>query len=104
MTRAYTHGNANRHPVDQLADVRESLKALKDREEDLKAEVGRLMGAADSLGGDEYIATQAISERKGGLDEKAIASRLGVDNLDGFRKPSTTVVTIRVERRATEAA
>jgi hypothetical protein len=90
----------NRHPVDQLANIRATQKILKDREDDLKTEIGALMGDADSLGGDEFIARQTLSERKGSLDEKAICKALGVETLDGFRKPTTTVYTLRVEARA----
>ncbi len=88
----------NRHPVDQLALVRETIKNLQEREGELKAEVAEAMGTADSLGGSEFIAKQTVSERKGGLDEKAMKAA-GVD-VDKFRKPSTTVYAIRVERRA----
>lgn len=95
---------SNRHIVDQLADVRAKIKALQEHEKDLKEEVGRQMGAADSLGGDEFIASQAISERKGSIDEAKVARKLGVENLDAFRKAPSTVVTIRVESRASEAA
>lgn len=92
----------NRHPVDELGDVRESLKSLEAREKELKEEVGRLMGTKDSLGGDNFIARQSISERKGALDEKVIAAKLGVENLDAFRKPPVAVVTIRVTPRITD--
>lgn len=92
----------NRHPVDDLADVRAEIKRLEAREEDLKAEVGKLMGSADHIGGDEYIATQSIGERKGNIDEKA-AKAAGVD-IEKYRKPPSTVVKILVERRAVEGA
>jgi uncharacterized protein (UPF0335 family) len=91
---------SNRHPVDQLADVRERIKTLQTAEEMLKALITTRMGTADSLGGDEFIARQAISERKGGLDEKAMKAA-GIDT-DKFRKPSSTVISLRLERRAGE--
>lgn len=90
----------NRHPVDDLADVRAEIKRLEAREEELKAEVGKLMGSADHIGGDEYIATQAISERKGGLDEAIM--RLNKINPEEYRKPASTVVSIKLARRAAE--
>ena len=93
---------ANRHIVDQLADVRAQIKALGEREDALKTEVSKQMGAANSLGGDEFIAIQSLSTRKGGIDDKK-AKAAGVD-LDRFRKPDVAVVTIRVERRANEEA
>lgn len=88
----------NRHPVDQLALIRETIKNLQERECELKAEVGTLMGSADSLGGAEFIARQTVSERKGSLDEKALKAA-GID-ADKFRKPSTSVYSIRLDRRA----
>lgn len=92
----------NRHPVDQLAEVREKIKSLKDHEEFLREQVSALMGNSDSLGGDEFIARQTVTERKGALDEKAMQAA-GIDT-DKFRKKSTTVYTIRTERREREAA
>lgn len=94
--------SVNRHPVDRLADVGAQIKTLEDLEKSLKDEVSRLMGQADSLGGDEFIARQTVSTRKGGIDDKA-AKVAGVD-LDQFRKADVTVYTLRVERRAVEAA
>jgi hypothetical protein len=102
-TPSHAH-TSNRHIVDRLADVRAKIKQLQDDEKELKEEVGRQMGAADSLGGDEFIASQSITERKGSIDEAKVAKKLGVENLDAFRKSPSTVVTIRVERRAAEEA
>ena len=105
MTDTSLPGNgANRHPVDRLFDVRQQIKALTEEEADLKAKISVEMGSADSLGGDECIASQSLQERKGGLDEARIAAALGVGNLDDYRKPSSTFVVIRVEQRAQEAA
>ncbi len=94
----------NRHVVDRLADVRAEIKALTQEEAELKARVSQLMGSADSLGGDQYIASQSLQERRGGLDESKLAGALGLPNLDAYRKPSTTFVVIKVEPRAMEAA
>ena len=88
----------NRHPVDQLADVRETIKTLQAREAELKDEIGRLMGKADSLGGDEWIARQSLQERKGSIDEARLKAA-GID-ADAFRKPPVTSIVLRVERRA----
>lgn len=93
---------ANRHPVDQLADVRAQIKALQELEAVLKARVSADMGTADSLGGDEFIALQTLTTRKGAIDEKK-ALKAGVD-LDDFRKPETVVHSLRIERREQEAA
>lgn len=92
----------NRHPVDELADVREKIKFWKEREDELRGLISEMMGGADSLGGDEWIARQTVSERKGSLDEKAMKAD-GIDT-DRYRKPPSVSFTIRVERRAVEAA
>lgn len=92
----------NRHPVDQLADVRAEIKKLQDREADLKAMISTEMGSRDSLGGDQYIASQVLQERKGAIDEKAMAAA-GID-VDQYRKPKSTFIMIKVEPRAMEAA
>lgn len=90
----------NRHPVDQLALVRETIKELQAREAELKDEIGKLMGKADSLGGSEYIARQSITTRAGSVDYKAM-ERDGI-NVAKYRKDDTTVFSIRIERRAEE--
>lgn len=95
-------GKKNRHPVDRLADVRAEIKKLQDEEADLKALITTEMGSADSLGGDQYIASQALQERKGGMDEAAMKTA-GVDP-EKFRKPSSTFIVIKVEPRVMEAA
>lgn len=92
----------NRHPVDQLAQVRATIKQLQDRESELKAEVSQMMGNRDSLGGDEFIARQTVTERKGAIDEKAMAAA-GIKP-DAYRKPPVTVYSIRCEPRVMEEA
>lgn len=92
----------NRHPVDQLAEVREKIKVLQDQEDTLRTEVSVLMGDADTLGGDEFIAKQSISERAGGIDAKAL-ERDGID-VAKYRKKPSTVYQIRCERRVLENA
>lgn len=96
------HTQSNRHPVDRLSDVRAQIKALKSQEDDLKAEVSKQMGDKDSLGGDQYIARQKLSERAGAVDTKAMKAA-GID-IDAYRKPPVTVMTILVEEREQEAA
>lgn len=91
----------NRHPVDELADVREAQKALKAREDALKERISEMMGGADHLGGDEWIASQKLSTRKGALDQKAMDAD-GVE-LARYRRPDVTVFSIVLERRADEA-
>ncbi len=94
--------NRNIHPVDELAEVRAQIKALEAREGELKSTVSAMMGDADSLGGDFFIARQTMTERKGGIDEKAMKAA-GID-ADKFRKPPSIVVTIKTEARVSEVA
>lgn len=91
----------NRHPVDRLAEVRETIRLLKLTEVDLVNEVSAAMGDDDSLGGDEYIARQKVSMRKGSIDQKRMEAA-GID-VESYRKPETTVFSIRVEKREMEA-
>lgn len=96
---------SNRHPVDQLGQIRETIKTLQEREKALREEISAAMGGADSLGGDEWIARQSMSERKGAVDVNELLHFLDVDEekFDAtFRKPNTTVFTIRTERRVVE--
>lgn len=92
----------NRHPVDQLADIRFTIKKLQEREDELRSEVSALMGENDSLGGDEYIARQTVANRSGAIDTKAL-ERDGID-VDKYRKAGTIVYTIRCESREQDAA
>jgi hypothetical protein len=87
----------NRHIVDQLADVRAQLKALEEREKDLKAQVSVLIDKSDVAAGDDYQAFHVISERKGGLDDKAMIAA-GID-IEKFRKASSIIISIRLSER-----
>lgn len=107
MNATATPYKTNRHIVDQLADVRAQIKALEVREDELKAEISKVMGAADSLGGDEYIASQKASSRKGSLDPVKLQGALKISQHDldrVYRKPDSAVVSIVLERRQVEAA
>lgn len=94
--------SSNMHIVDQLADVRAEIKTLGEREAELKAQISAEMGAKDSLGGDQWIAFQTLSTRKGGIDDKAMKAA-GID-VDRFRKADVTVYSLKVERRVLEEA
>lgn len=93
---------SNRHIVDQLADVRAQKKVLEAREDELKAEISKQMGGADSLGGDQFIALQKVSTRKGAIDQKAMEVA-GID-VAKYRKADVPVYQIVVEPRVMEAA
>jgi hypothetical protein len=61
-----------------------------------------MMAGADSLGGDEYLAMQKLSTRKGAIDTK-LMEKAGLDP-ERFRKPDTAVYSLVIEPRAQEAA
>lgn len=90
----------NRHIVDQYAEIVSTIKMLEIKKDLLNHEIRKIMGFDDSLGGDEFIAMQSISERKGGIDEKAL-TEIGID-VSAFRKPSISLVTLRIQPRASE--
>lgn len=93
---------SNHHVVDRLAMLRQHIRAAQDLEKSLKDEVAQLMGSADSLGGDEFIARQKVTTRKGPFDEKRLAEVLG-DMVERYRKPETTVYRIdTVQREAND--
>jgi len=88
----------NRTPIDRLGDIREQIKELQAQEKELKVAVQDALGCADRLLGLEFLAVQSIAERKGSIDEKAVAKAMGVENLDNFRKDPITVITIKTTR------
>jgi hypothetical protein len=90
----------NRHPVDQLANIRSTIKLLEERETELKKQISDMMGTADTIGGEEFIALQKVSTRKGAIDTKAM-ERAGIDP-DRFRKADVTVYQLIVEPRMAE--
>lgn len=94
--------SSNRHIVDQLADIRATMKSLKADEDTLKGQISEAMGSADSLGGDEFIARQTLTERKGSIDTKAMEAA-GID-IERYRKPGVSVYALKVERRVLEDA
>ena len=92
----------NTHAVDQLASIRAQIKALQEAESALKTQISREIGDGQSLVGDEWIAEQSLSARKGGLDEKKLVAA-GVD-VDAFRKPDSAVLTLRTVLRISRLA
>lgn len=85
--------NTNRKVPDQLADVREQIRELKLREEQLR----ELLIASDAdLVGDDFVAvvSKVTSER---IDVAQLRKELGLEKLRPFLVPSESVV-IRLER------
>ncbi len=85
-------GARNRHPVDELADVRAEIKKLEAREAELKV---ILTSDGCNLDGDEFEATvsHVASER---IDTAAIRKHFGDDGIKPFLKRSETV-TVRIK-------
>ena len=100
MSNARPQGN--RHVVDQLSDIRAQIKELKKDEAACVSEISEQMGDGDSLGGDQFIARQIISTRKGTVDTARLEAD-GID-IDAYRKPETVAYSIRLEARVREVA
>jgi len=82
----------NRHPVDELADIRAEQKRLKDREDELRQMI--ISGQVGPVG-DQHEASirETVSER---LDTAAVRKEFGLAKLRPFLKPSTTtVITVK---------
>jgi len=88
---------SNRHIVDRLADIRDKIAFFKGIENELKEAIAQMMGDETSLGGDEYIAVKAVSERVGSIDAKKLAAD-GVQ-VDKYRKAPSQITSIRLEER-----
>lgn len=81
----------NIHPVDELAAVREEIKILENRADELRA---ILMKEGASLTGDMYVAA-IISNKRETLDRKAITEAFGEKAVAPFVK-STSYKTIKI--------
>ncbi|MGY3615696.1 hypothetical protein [Bradyrhizobium sp. USDA 10063] len=83
----------NRKPPDELADVRERIRELKAREDELRDML--IAGACDPIG-DDYAATisKVKSER---IDSTKLRKELGLQFLRPYLVPSESTV-VKVER------
>ncbi|MDY8108295.1 hypothetical protein U0C82_03910 [Fulvimarina sp. 2208YS6-2-32] len=93
----------NRHPVDELVDVKAKMAALAEREKSLKAKIIEMAGERDAVGGDEFIATVALQSRKS-LDRKGLEKRVGKDVVAGFEREGEPYYVVRTAPRAIEEA
>jgi hypothetical protein len=92
MTATVAHLIRNRHPADELADIRAEIKQLKIREAELRQE---LLDGANPCG----VQWQAIihnSSRKA-LDAKAAIKHFGPEAMKPFLK-EITAVSIKLKR------
>ena len=70
----------NRHPVDELADVRSEIRRLEGREQELRA---YLLEHANDRIGIEYIASIG-EQRRSRVDIKALADEIGHSLMQRF--------------------
>ena len=84
----------NRHPVDELSDIRAEMKRLKAREDEIRDDI--LEGRC-GLVGDQFDArvTNSESER---VDTAALRKEFGLERLRPYLKKSVTR-TIRISER-----
>lgn len=81
----------NRHPVDELAEVRAAIKALESRESELR---NRILAEGASLIGDDYAAI-VTHQKRNNLDRKALAMLVAPEVLDlCTTKSDVTVVKV----------
>jgi hypothetical protein len=80
---------SNRHPADQIADVREQIRALKKQETDLR----KILINATELDrvGDDWIAKVSV-QKKRLLDHEAMENHFGADTLQPFMRESVATV------------
>jgi hypothetical protein len=83
----------NRHPVDELADVRAQMHRLEQRERELRKMI--LDGECLPIG-DDYEA-DVVMQRRNTLDTKEIKRQLGLEALQRFMM-STEVAIVKLSR------
>jgi hypothetical protein len=86
-----TEVKTNRHPADELADIRAQIVCLKARENELRH---ALLSDGVNLRGDEWRATVRLQSREC-LDVAAVKQYFGEETLKPFLSVST-VPTVRL--------
>ena len=84
----------NIHPADELSAVREEMKILENRADELRAEILRMADDLESLKGDQYTANIIPGVRET-LDRKAITEAFGEAAVAPFLK-STSFKTVKL--------
>jgi hypothetical protein len=84
----------NRHPVDELADVRAQIRRLQTREAELR---DTILAGTCGLIGDQHEASVRISESER-VDVSALRKELGLERLRPFLR-ATSIKTVRVSER-----
>jgi hypothetical protein len=85
----------NRHPADRLADVRQEIKRLEEKEQELRAYL--LEHPHDRIGM-EHIATVG-EQRRSRVDLKALADEIGHSLMQRFTH-FTSCRTVRLRERS----
>lgn len=86
------YGSSNRHPVDELADVRERIKHLKNREEEIRQMI--IDGKCDKQGDYFFVVVRVHKTER--IDTPAIIKEMGMERLRRFMKTSSsTWVSLR---------
>ena len=84
----------NIHPADELSAVREEIKILQDRADELRDEIMRMANEKESLKGDQYTANIIPGVRET-LDRKAITEAFGEAAIAPFVK-ATNFKTVKL--------
>lgn len=84
----------NRHPVDELSDVRAEMKRLKEREETLRDVI---LGGECGMTGDQFVASVTSAEQRR-FDADAAKKLLGPEQALALTK-IVAVRTIRLSER-----
>lgn len=82
----------NRHPADELADLRAELRRLEDREANLR---DMLLAEGADLVGSEHVA-RIVASPQHRLDRELLEQRFGAAAVRACRKP-VTVTMVRLE-------
>ena len=85
----------NRHPVDQLADVREMIREMKEREDALRT---ALMAPGADLCGAEFKGRLVTSVRSV-LDRDALEARFGTEAVKACCRDAQSTAVRLVRRR-----
>ncbi|MCW7544866.1 hypothetical protein N7I30_13745 [Aurantimonas litoralis] len=93
----------NRHPVDELADIKAQKAELDEREKALKAQIIEMAGPRDAVGGDEFIAMVSLQSRKS-LNRKALEDRFGKAAVAACDREGEPFFVVKTQPRAVEAA
>ena len=84
----------NIHPADELSAVREEMKILENRADELRAEILRMADEKESLKGDQYTANIIPGTRET-LDRKALEETFGAAVVEPFLK-KTSFKTVKL--------